>query len=192
MLAILRDQNLEQYVTGESEMPTSAGTGSSTSEVATAISKWKSGDAKARTRIELSIGDSEMVHLSGAQTAREMWYQLCLVYENTSGIGLMVAMRTFYRLQAEDDQFDIIAHVAKFRKLHEDLHTMNHKVDDAHFILILLMSLPTSWENYCNSYLVACANKPMVKTHKIIALLYEEDRRRKEKGGADQSITLQA
>ena len=141
-----------------------------------AVSKWKSGDAKARTRIELSVGDSEMVHLSGAQSVSEMWNQLCLVYENTSGIGLMVAMRTFYRLQAEDDQFDVIAHVAKFRKLHEDLHTMNHKIDDAHFILILLMSLSKSWENYFNSYLAACANKPTVKTHKIIALLYEEDR----------------
>ena len=34
--------------------------------------QWKKGDAKARTRIELAIGDAEMIHISGAVSAREI------------------------------------------------------------------------------------------------------------------------
>jgi hypothetical protein len=38
--------------------------------------------AKARTHIELTVGDSEMVHIIGATTVSEMWQQLSLVKES--------------------------------------------------------------------------------------------------------------
>ena len=79
MLAILRDEDLEKYVKKDTAPPTVSTT--LTSEERDALQKWKNGDAKARTRIELSIGDSEMIHLSGANTAWEMWSQLVMVKE---------------------------------------------------------------------------------------------------------------
>ena len=52
-----------------------------TSEERDALQKWKNGDAKVRTSIELLIRDSEMIHLSRANTAQEMWSQLVMVKE---------------------------------------------------------------------------------------------------------------
>ena len=52
-----------------------------------AAEKWK-GDARACTRIELSLGDSEMIYLSGAITAREMWNQLCMIKESKGCLGI--------------------------------------------------------------------------------------------------------
>ena len=73
MLAILRDQGLEKYIEKTAELLKPRKLAEPTTEEMVAIDKWKEGDAKAHTRIELSIGDSEMIHLSGAVTACDMW-----------------------------------------------------------------------------------------------------------------------
>ena len=52
-----------------------------TKEETEAINRWNEGDAKTHTRIELAVGDSEIIYLSGALTAREMWSQLSMVKE---------------------------------------------------------------------------------------------------------------
>ena len=68
ILAILRDQNLEEYVEKDSKRPVAKDPRNPTEEEVKAEKIWKTGDAKARTRIELAIGDAEMIHISGATT----------------------------------------------------------------------------------------------------------------------------
>ena len=57
------------------------------------IAKWHEGDAKTQTQIELTVGDVEMVHLSGAETVWEMWDQLCMVKESKGQIGILATCR---------------------------------------------------------------------------------------------------
>ena len=61
-----------------------------TKEETEAINRWNEGDAKTHTRIELVVGDSEIIHLSGALTAREMWSQLSMVKEVRGHLGVLV------------------------------------------------------------------------------------------------------
>ena len=89
MLAILRDQGLEKYVAKTAEAPKPIVAAKPTKEETDAIVKWQEGDAKARTQIELSIGDSEMIHLSGATTACQMWSQLSMVKESRGCLGVL-------------------------------------------------------------------------------------------------------
>ncbi|TFK64799.1 hypothetical protein BDN72DRAFT_722969, partial [Pluteus cervinus] len=74
MLAIFRELDLLKYIEDPEQMLMDA---------------WDKGDGKARTRIELSIGDSEMVHILGATTARDMWKQLTTVKEARGGLGVI-------------------------------------------------------------------------------------------------------
>ncbi|TFK17282.1 hypothetical protein FA15DRAFT_628907, partial [Coprinopsis marcescibilis] len=74
-LAILRDLGLEKC--------------DLSSEEKAEREKWLANDAKARTRLELSVGDSEMIHLSGASTARQMWKQLTQVKESKGRLGIL-------------------------------------------------------------------------------------------------------
>ena len=67
MLAVLRDQGLEKYVEKDAGIPKASE--EPTNEEKDAIQKWKIDDAKACTRIELSISDSKMIHLSSANIA---------------------------------------------------------------------------------------------------------------------------
>ena len=96
MLAILRDQGLEKYVEKTVESPKPKSLDKPTKEEMEAIDKWQEGDAKAHTRIELSIGDSEMIHLSGANTARDMWNQLTMVKEARGRLGILATHRALY------------------------------------------------------------------------------------------------
>ena len=53
-----------------------------TAEEIEAKRKWNEGDGKACTQIELLIRNAEMIHISGAITAAQMWDQLCMVKES--------------------------------------------------------------------------------------------------------------
>ena len=53
---------------------------------------------------------------------------------------------------------------------------MENLVSDEDFMMILLTSLPESWDNYTTSFLGSTGNKPMISSHELIAVLLEEDR----------------
>ena len=89
MLAILRDLGLEKYIEKDATPPEPADKANPTQDERDAEKRWKEGDAKACTCIELSIGDSEMIHISGADTARGMWEQLTTVKESKGRLGVL-------------------------------------------------------------------------------------------------------
>jgi hypothetical protein len=77
-----------------------------------------------------------------------------------------------------DEGFDTVEHISKLRKLQEELHLMENLVSDEDFVMILITSLPESWDNYTSLYLGASRNKPTLKSHKLVAILIEEYGRR--------------
>ena len=89
MLAILQDLSLETYIDRDSKPPTPADPQKVTDTWKEAAKKWCEGDAKARTCIELAVGDSEMVHIIGTMTVSEMWKQLTLVKESHGKLGIL-------------------------------------------------------------------------------------------------------
>ena len=84
----------------------------------------------------------------------------------------------------------MIDHISKLRNLQNELHTMDNLVSDKDFVMILLMSLPESWDNYTGSFLGSSGNKPTVSSHELIAVLMDEDRRRKGRGGESSGTAL--
>jgi hypothetical protein len=175
MLAVLRDLGLEKYIAKDASVPGVAKEGEPTKEETEARKKWHEGDAKARTRIELAISDAEMIHISGAMTAREMWEQLTIVKESKGRLGVLATRRALYRATAAEG-LDMVEHISNLRKLQEELHLMDNKVTDEDFVMILITSLPESWDNYTSSYLGSSGNKPTLSSHELIAILMEEDR----------------
>ena len=181
ILAVLRDLDLERYIDEKSTPPRPVKPTEPTSEETKAIEDWKTGDAKTRTRIELSLGDSEMIHISGAETASQMWKQLKQVKESKGKLGILATRRSLYRAMAEEG-FDMIEHISQLRKLQEELHAMGHKVEDEDFIMILITSLPESWDSFTSAYLGARSGNTTIASFELAAILIDEDRRRKERG----------
>src|SRR6266700_6629092 len=115
MLAVFRDLGLDKYIEKDAKSPESADVNKPTTEELDTQKKWADGDSKARTRIELSIGNAEMIHISGATTARQMWDQLCMVKESKGRLGVLATRRALYRATAEEG-FDISPNYGNYRR----------------------------------------------------------------------------
>ncbi|KAJ2913904.1 hypothetical protein MD484_g6523, partial [Candolleomyces efflorescens] len=107
-----------------------------------------------------------------------MWKQLCQVKESKGRLGILAARRGLYRMKAEEG-CDMVEHISSMRRLQEELHMMESLVSDEDFVILLITSLPESWDNYTSSFLGASGNKPALSSHEFIANLIEEDKRRK-------------
>ena len=177
MLAVLQDLGLEKYIAADAKLPELANRSKPTPEELEKQKKWQEGDTKACTQIELAISDAEMIHISGAMTAHEMWNQLSLVKESKGQLEVLATHRALYQASAEG--FDMINHISYLWKLQEELHIMDNKVTDEDFVMILITSLPESWDSYTSSYLGSSGNKLTLSSHKLIAILMEEDQWRK-------------
>lgn len=102
IMAILRDNELEGYVDGSERLPTPVDPNTVRANEQKLILAWKKGDGKARSKIELALGNSQMVHIGGAATAAQMWAQLCTVKEARGQLGIMSYRQRLYRTIAED------------------------------------------------------------------------------------------
>lgn len=178
MLAIFQDLRLEKYLTEDAPKPSK--TDKTTDEEKRALEAWNAGDSRARGRIVLAISDAEIVHILCADTAKQMWNQLAAVKEPKGRLGVLTARRTLYRLMAEEG-FDMAEHVAKLRQLQDELHTMGNKVADEDFLMILITSLPESWDTFTTSYLGANGTKATLSSQELVGILMDEARRRKGK-----------
>ena len=87
MQAILRDLGIEEYIEVNSAPPVAK---TPPTEADIRFQKeWKTGDAKAQTRIQSAIRDAEMIHISGTTMAQEMWKQLTIVKEFRGHLGVL-------------------------------------------------------------------------------------------------------
>ena len=89
MLAILQHLKLDKYVEKGATAPQPQDKDKPTDAELRAIERWNEGEMNARTRIELAIGNLEMVHITGATTAAEIWNQLTLVKEPWSKLAII-------------------------------------------------------------------------------------------------------
>ena len=189
MLAVLRDQKLDGYIEKNAAPPLPRDPKNPTDEERSAIKKWTEGDYRAQSRIELSIGDAEMVHIIGATTASQMWRQLTLVKEARGRMGVLATRRALYRSMAEEG-FNLLEHVSSLRKLQEELHLMGSLIPDEDFAMILVSSLPESWDIYTSAYLGSKTDGTALTSHELVAILLEEERRRNARTGYSQDVAM--
>ncbi|GBE90191.1 hypothetical protein SCP_1900400 [Sparassis crispa] len=162
-MAILRERGVLKYVDGTSEKPKPVDAATLTPEEMAATKKWIEGDQKAQTVIELLLSDLQMIHITDATTAVEMWNQLKLVKEASGQLGIMAYRRKFYHTVATEGS-DIAAHITELHRTQEQLHTMGSKVSDDEFRTILITSLPESWDQFTSAYLAATSQKDTLPT----------------------------
>ena len=137
MLAILRDQDLKKYVEKDTVILVAAIPSAPTEAKTEAIAKWKKVDSKTHTRIELSLKNLEMIHLSGAITAKDMWKQLSMVKESKGCLGVLATQKALYWTMAPEG-FDMIEHISKLRSYQDDLHIMENLITNKDFVTILI------------------------------------------------------
>jgi len=170
MLVVLHNLRLESYIAKDAAPTGFDNPQTLMKDKEVTLKKWHEGNTKAQTRIELTVGDMEMIHLSGVDTAKEMWDQLYMVKEVKGWIGVLATHCALYHMEADESNFDLVDHISKLQRLQEELYLMDNRINDEDFVMILVTSLPESWDVYTSAYLGSSSNNPTLRSHKLIAI----------------------
>jgi len=114
------------------------------------LKAWKQGEAIVKQQIAGTILDSLFMKVRGQGTAKGIWEALLKDFQNKS---LMVSVDLCCRLQEEKcvKKGDVRAHFSKLRTMCEDLSVMGKPPADADFYMIILASLPPSYNPYIST-----------------------------------------
>jgi hypothetical protein len=171
-----------KIVEGTTPKPVAADLDKPTVDEKKQMERWEELDGKAQTQIELTLSDSQMVHIAGTKTVAEMWKQLRQVKERGGKLGILSHCRRLYHMVA-DDATDIAEHITELRRIQEELAILGSLVSDEDFLLLIISLLPESWDNFTSAYLGASSNAPTISSNEFISLVLEENRCRLEKTG---------
>ena len=119
VMALFQDRDLDGYVDGTILRPVQVGTTVDPTIAAEQLA-WDKKDKSAQNCIRLTVGDTNMAHILGASTAKQMWDQLKAVRERKGNQGILAAQRKLYQTVAEEG-VDVAQHIANFRLIQDEL-----------------------------------------------------------------------
>lgn len=141
--ALLVINDYWQYVSGEKMKPEII-EGDAASLAA--YNKWLNDDRKAKSDLILSIAPTELKQLKGCDTARETWLKLESIYTSKRSARKVTLLKQILRKMQEGD--DVREQVNKFFDAVDKLEEMNVEINNDLLSIMLLYSLPRSYENF--------------------------------------------
>lgn len=183
MQDILAELELWEYVSGDNTLPTDTAQQSA----------WRKKDAKALRAIRLRIAKDVLVYAQDAKTSKEAWDTLAETFQESGPIGIIEARRKLFRAQCPEGG-DIEEHLRKLRSYRSELHALGQTLSDADFSMIILTSLPDSWNPFIRAIdptdlAPPSAGQPAKLTSaKLIARIHQEDRRSKREDEPETAL----
>ncbi|CAH9144429.1 unnamed protein product [Cuscuta epithymum] len=148
-------------------------------------SDWKLLDRKAMSVVRLSLSRNIALHTIKAKTTKEMLQILMDMYEKPSAANKVHLMRRLFNLKMSETT-GVVEHLNEFNLITTQLSAVGIKFDDEIHALILLSSLPESWNRMVTA-VSASAGKEKLKFDEVRNLVVSEEIRRKESGLASGS-----
>src|SRR5271154_4566341 len=149
--SLLKMNGLDTYIQTGATPPMATLPARPTEDETKAISKWKAEDKLCFGLIKITISSEERVHVTGTTTSAALWKSLCDVKEPRGLLGALAARRRLFRLVAMEGT-SMADHITTFRKLQEECSRMGVSVPDADLALLLITSLPDSWDSFTTSF----------------------------------------
>jgi gag-polypeptide of LTR copia-type/Domain of unknown function (DUF4219) len=134
MMDILMGQDLWEYIDGTTTQPSDL----------TSKAAWAKKDRMVLSMIRLQVADEMLVYVASLAMSKEVWDALKELLETQGLLGIILAQWKLFRSQCADDML-IEEHVRTLHSYQEELHNLGQKIDREEFSIILLTSLPESW-----------------------------------------------
>lgn len=141
MEALLIKNDAWEFVSGSNLMPTGE------TATPTSIKEWKNADNKAKSDLILSIHPSELKQVKGCITSNEVWLKLQTIYQSKGPARKATLLKQLLLQKMEDDE-DIREYVRRFFDIIDKLGEMNVDINADLQAIMLLYSLPHSFENF--------------------------------------------
>jgi gag-polypeptide of LTR copia-type len=111
-----------------------------------------------------------LVYIMSLAMSKEVWDVLKGLLETQGVLRIVLAWQKLFRSQCADDML-IEEHIWILCSYQEELHNLRQKINGKKFSIILLTSLPESWNNY-----IASIDTTVLKdSQKLIACMLEQD-----------------
>ncbi|KAL2243395.1 UNVERIFIED_CONTAM: Retrovirus-related Pol polyprotein from transposon TNT 1-94 [Sesamum indicum] len=151
----------------------------------TSDEEWKVLDRKAMSAIILSPSQNVAYHVKGAKSTKEVLQTLADMYVKPSAMNKVMLMKKLFRLQMEERKL-VADHLNDFNQLTTQLTSVDIVFDDEVKALILLSSLPDSWDVVVTSVSTS-SGKEKMKFDNIRDMMLNEETHRKPTGGSSGS-----
>ncbi|XP_057248658.1 retrovirus-related Pol polyprotein from transposon TNT 1-94 isoform X1 [Beta vulgaris subsp. vulgaris] len=147
-------------------------------------------EEKAHSTIMLCLEDDIITEVAEEETASDLWLKLESLYMTKSLTNKLMMKQRLFSLRMQEGT-SLRDHLDKLNTILLDLRNIDVKVDDEDAALILLVSLPISYENFVDSFIVG---KDSLSLQEVRSALHTREIRHKASGTGtvDQAAGLVA
>lgn len=142
--ALLIKNDLWEYVSGDKPIPVVVEGNQASID---ARNEWIRTDRKAKSEVILAISSTELQHVRGCNTSREVWQKLASVYASKGPARKALLLKQLM-LHKMSEGGDVRDHVNKFSDIVDRLGAMDIEVNKDLLSVMLLYSLPDSYEGF--------------------------------------------
>jgi len=121
--------------------------------------------------------DAQLAHIQYCDNVRSAWEALCGVHETKIIGNKLLFQRRFFTIKMQERD-DMLVHINTIRALVDQLHSIQVNITDGDIYMVLLMNLPSSFNNLITS-LESMSTKD-VDLQFIVTRLFHEVFKRKE------------
>ena len=102
-------------------------------------------DRIVRATIQMHLSESVYFTVQSCSTAFELWKTLSETYEKKVASTKMYLIRRLYNLRMKESD-SVQAHLNEYESLSSQISSQGTKIEDELKAMILMSSLPSSWE----------------------------------------------
>ncbi|GFZ00919.1 hypothetical protein Acr_14g0005540 [Actinidia rufa] len=147
--------------------------------------EWRKMNRKTIGLIRQCIGHEVFHHVAQETSAYDLWIKLEKMYQSKTSRNKALLMRRLVNLKLQRET-TVAEHTSEFQSLVNQLTSVDLQFDDEMQALLLLSSLPESWETLVVSLSNSTPNGKLT-TSMVMDALFNEEARRREMGSTDQS-----
>ena len=115
--------------------------------------EYKTMEEKAHSMIMLCLADDVITEVADQETAAALWLKLESLYMTKSLTSKLMLKQRLFSLRMSEGT-PLREHLDQLNTILLDLRNIDEKVSDEDAALILLVSLPLSYENFVQSFIV--------------------------------------
>lgn len=140
-------------------------------------------EEKAHSTIMLCLADDVITEIVDEETAAGLWVKLESLYMTKSLTNKLLLKQRLFSLRMQEGT-PLREHLDQLNTILLDLRNIDVKIEDEDAALILLVSLPLSYENFVQSFIVG---KDTVTLEEVRSALHTRELRHKAAGNITDS-----